>query len=98
MKAAPLSAVVVFPRPRDWWLLAAALGVLFTICLGSRGLNDPDEGRYANIAMAMARLTRRSSLFRWGADRMAASRAVMARPYAPSCAMSGPPRAAAARR
>ena len=46
---------LAFPRLRDWWLLAAALGVLFTICLGTRGLNNPDEGRYSNIAMAMAR-------------------------------------------
>ncbi len=44
-----------FPQARDWWLLAAALGVLFVVCLGSRGLNDPDEGRYANIALAMAK-------------------------------------------
>lgn len=44
-----------FPRRRDWWLLAAGLGVLFVFCLGSRGLNEPDEGRYANVAMAMAR-------------------------------------------
>ena len=45
----------VFPRVRDWWLLAAALAVLYLVCLGSRGLNDPDEGRYANIALAMAK-------------------------------------------
>ena len=44
-----------FPRPRDWWLLAAFLSVLLCWGLGSRGLNEPDEGRYANIALAMAR-------------------------------------------
>ncbi len=44
-----------FPRRSDWWLLAAGLRVLFVFCLGSRGLNEPDEGRYANVAMAMAR-------------------------------------------
>ena len=43
-----------FPRPRDWWLLAAFVGFLLCFALGSRGLNEPDEGRYANIAMAMA--------------------------------------------
>lgn len=44
-----------FPRPRDWWLLAAALAILFLAGLGSRGLNNPDEGRYASIAQAMDR-------------------------------------------
>ena len=43
-----------FPRRRDWWLLAVGLAVFFLFCLGSRGLNEPDEGRYANIARAMA--------------------------------------------
>ena len=43
-----------FPRRRDWWMLAAGLGLLFVFYLGSRGLNEPDEGRYANIARAMA--------------------------------------------
>ena len=53
--AAPVAVRGVFPRERDWWLLAAALGVLYVFCLGSRGLNEPDEGRYANIAQAMAK-------------------------------------------
>ncbi len=44
-----------FPRLRDWCLLAAFLGVLLCFELGTRGLNEPDEGRYANIALAMAR-------------------------------------------
>jgi 4-amino-4-deoxy-L-arabinose transferase-like glycosyltransferase len=44
-----------FPRRRDWWLLAAGLLFLFVFALGARGLNEPDEGRYANIALAMAR-------------------------------------------
>ncbi len=43
-----------FPRPRDWSLLAAFVGFLLCFALGTRGLNEPDEGRYANIAMAMA--------------------------------------------
>ena len=43
-----------FPAPRDWWLLAAGLCVLFVFCLGSRGLNEPDEGRYAIMGEAMA--------------------------------------------
>ncbi len=44
-----------FPRRRDWWLLAAFLGVVLCFELGTRGLNEPDEGRYANIALAMAK-------------------------------------------
>ena len=44
-----------FPRRRDWLLLAAGLVFLFTCLLGTRGLNEPDEGRYANIALAMTR-------------------------------------------
>ncbi len=43
-----------FPRRRDWWLLAAALLFLLVFALGSRGLNEPDEGRYASIGLAMA--------------------------------------------
>jgi 4-amino-4-deoxy-L-arabinose transferase-like glycosyltransferase len=42
-----------FPRRRDWWLLAAGLVFLLVFALGSRGLNEPDEGRYANIGAAM---------------------------------------------
>ena len=43
-----------FPRWRDWLLLTAGLVFLFACLLGTRGLNEPDEGRYANIALAMA--------------------------------------------
>jgi 4-amino-4-deoxy-L-arabinose transferase-like glycosyltransferase len=42
-----------FPRRRDWWLLGAGLLFLFVFALGTRGLNEPDEGRYANIGLAM---------------------------------------------
>ncbi len=45
----------VFPRRRDWWTLAAGLFILLVFCLGSRGLNEPDEGRYAVMGQAMAR-------------------------------------------
>ncbi len=51
----PAPTALLFPRARDWWILAAVLGAIFVFCLGSRGLNDPDEGRYANIALAMAK-------------------------------------------
>ena len=47
------SAPFSFPRRRDWLLLATGLIFLFVCLLGSRGLNEPDEGRYANIALAM---------------------------------------------
>ena len=43
-----------FPERRHWWLLGAALLFLYTFCLGTRGLNEPDEGRYAAIALAVA--------------------------------------------
>ena len=43
-----------FPRRRDWLLLAIGVGFILVFMLGSRGLNEPDEGRYANIAQAMA--------------------------------------------
>jgi 4-amino-4-deoxy-L-arabinose transferase-like glycosyltransferase len=36
-----------------WLLLALFLFGLLTFNLGSRGLNEPDEGRYANIALEM---------------------------------------------
>jgi len=36
-----------------WWLLIAALLGLLLANLGSRGLNEPDESRYSNIALEM---------------------------------------------
>ncbi len=48
-----MSSSPPFPRRRDWLLLAAFLLLLLTFRLGGRGLNEPDEGRYANIALAM---------------------------------------------
>ena len=45
--------ISIFPQRRDWLLLAVGLLAIFVFCLGSRGLNEPDEGRYANIARAM---------------------------------------------
>lgn len=42
-----------FPTRRDWLCLGVGLVMLLVICLGRRGLNEPDEGRYANIARAM---------------------------------------------
>lgn len=35
---------------QDFVLLIVFFGLLLTFLLGSRGLNEPDEGRYANIA------------------------------------------------
>ena len=49
-----MSAPPKLPQKRDWLLLATGLFLLLVFCLGSRGLNEPDEGRYANIARAMA--------------------------------------------
>ena len=43
-----------FPRLRDWVILGGALFVLFGFCLGTRGLNEPDEGRYGTVAFTMA--------------------------------------------
>ncbi len=43
------------PRRSAWLLLAGGLLLLLVFALGSRGLNEPDEGRYANIGLAMAR-------------------------------------------
>ena len=37
-----------------WVFLAAILAAAFFIELGDRGLNEPDEGRYATIAREMA--------------------------------------------
>jgi 4-amino-4-deoxy-L-arabinose transferase-like glycosyltransferase len=36
---------------REFVVLFIALGVLLTVLYGQRGLNEPDEGRYANIAI-----------------------------------------------
>jgi len=36
-----------------WWLLSAAVLFLLFWNLGNRGLNEPDEGRYVNIAHEM---------------------------------------------
>ena len=43
----------VFPRRRHWLFLGVGLLAIYVFCLGARGLNEPDEGRYANIARAM---------------------------------------------
>ncbi len=51
MNAAPPAR---FPTRRDWSLLGLALMALYTVCLGTRGINEPDEGRYAEISLAMA--------------------------------------------
>ena len=42
-----------FPCRRDWWLLAAGVLFLYLFCLGTRGLNEPDEGRYAEMGRTM---------------------------------------------
>lgn len=52
--AAVAVALPSAPSRRAWLLLAAGLGFALIWCLGARGLNEPDEGRYANIARAMA--------------------------------------------
>ncbi len=41
------------PGRRHWLWLVGGLALLLLFALGSRGLNEPDEGRYANIARAM---------------------------------------------
>ncbi len=41
------------PNARQWALLLLALAFLLLFRLGDRGLNEPDEGRYANIALEM---------------------------------------------
>lgn len=40
-------------RVRHWWLLAVVVMVLLFLNLGNRGLNEPDEGRYLNVAIRM---------------------------------------------
>ena len=49
-----IAAAPSFPRQRDWLVLSAGVFFLLVFFLGSRGLNEPDEGRYANVALAMA--------------------------------------------
>lgn len=48
-----LSPALKHPAFRRWAWLCLAVPVLF-LFLGSRGLNEPDEGRYAEIAREMA--------------------------------------------
>jgi 4-amino-4-deoxy-L-arabinose transferase-like glycosyltransferase len=38
-------------RAIHWWVLGCFLFGILVFKLGSRGLNEPDEGRYANIAL-----------------------------------------------
>ena len=51
----PLPATAPSPAPsrRAWVLLGAGLLLGLLWCLGTRGLNEPDEGRYASMARAM---------------------------------------------
>src|SRR5713101_5235504 len=49
-----MTSTVDSPRQR-WWLLALTLFTFFFL-LGSRSLNEPDEGRYAEIAREMIEL------------------------------------------
>jgi len=51
LKAAMTDAAV--SQVVRWWLLAVILLALLLLNLGSRGLNEPDEGRYSNIAGEM---------------------------------------------
>lgn len=37
----------------QWWALVVGLLTFLCVGLGSRGLNEPDEGRYTNIALEM---------------------------------------------
>lgn len=41
------------PTRTEWLWLIAGLAVLLLFQLGGRGLNEPDEGRYSNIALEM---------------------------------------------
>ena len=49
------AAAVVPPSGRGWpgWRVVLAVLVLAFAFLGSRGLWDPDEGRYTNVALIM---------------------------------------------
>ena len=40
-------------RRRPAWLLVALIATLALALLGSRGIWDPDEGRYTNVALNM---------------------------------------------
>lgn len=46
---------VAGPPRRAWLVLVAAMVLLYGFLLGTRGLNEPDESRYAAIALAMTR-------------------------------------------
>ena len=50
----PMKGEVDSPR-QPWWLLLLTLFTFFVL-LGSRSLNEPDEGRYAEIAREMIEL------------------------------------------
>ena len=53
MRPAAAGDLAPAPSRRQWvWLLVAVAGLLL-FRLGDRGLNEPDEGRYTNIALGM---------------------------------------------
>src|SRR5262245_43392929 len=39
------------PRRIPFWILVLGMLAFLTVNYGGRGLNEPDEGRYANIAL-----------------------------------------------
>src|ERR1044071_4836221 len=54
----PSDSIALWPRALSswtarWWLLVVVLLALLLWNLGNRGLNEPDEGRYTNIAGEM---------------------------------------------
>ncbi len=51
----PTSAPATTKSRRDFVLLFIALTLWLTLLLGQRGLNEPDEGRYTNIALNFLR-------------------------------------------
>ncbi|MFO1514009.1 MAG: glycosyltransferase family 39 protein [Verrucomicrobiota bacterium] len=51
--AKPETNAVASSQAHRWWLLAVVLLALLLLNLGNRGLNEPDEGRYSNIAGEM---------------------------------------------